>query len=93
MHIYRLTDNNKVVSLQKIINFEVPKFEKNIHVFLNICNTVSDNRGLQPPPPPFPLPSRTSPVSFGPPPLWIAPPRKKTWLRPTPLRQKRSLSR
>ena len=51
MHIYRLTDNNKVVSLQKIINFEVPKFEKNIHVFLNICNTVSDNRVLQPPPP------------------------------------------
>ena len=40
MHIYRLTDNNKVVSLQKIINFEVPKFEKNIHVFLKIFNTV-----------------------------------------------------
>ena len=28
MHIHRLTDNNKVVSLQKIMNFEVPKFEK-----------------------------------------------------------------
>jgi len=28
MQIHRLTDNNKVVSLQKIINFEVPKFEK-----------------------------------------------------------------
>ena len=77
MHIHRLTDNNKVVSLQKMINFEVPKFEKNIHVFLNICNTVSDNRVLQPRPPLHPLPSRASPVSFGAPPLWIAPPRKK----------------
>ena len=28
MHIHRLTDNNKVVSLQKLINFEVRKFEK-----------------------------------------------------------------
>ena len=72
MHIHCLTDNNKVVSAKK--NFEVPKCEK--YPFQNVRNTASHN--LAAPPPPH---SYVSPVSFGPPRPWIAPPRRKTWLR------------
>ena len=73
MHIHCLTDNNKVVSVKK--NCEVPKCEK--YPFQNIRNTASDNLAAPPPPlPPFPV----SPVSFGPPLPWIAPPRRETWL-------------
>ena len=68
MHINSLTDNDKVVSLPKQINFEVPQFRK-YPCFQNVRETVSDK--LVPPPP----------QRFGPPPPWITPPRKKTWLR------------
>ena len=42
MYIHRLTDNDKVISWPKKINFRDWKFEK-YHVFQNVRNTVSDN--------------------------------------------------
>ena len=62
MHIHCLTDNNKVVSVKKIVKFQ------------NVRNILRQPRSALPP---YPV----SPVSFGPPPPWIAPPRRETWLR------------
>ena len=42
MYIHRLTDNDKVISWPKKINFRDSKFEK-YHIFQNVRNTVSDN--------------------------------------------------
>jgi len=49
-------------------------------VFQNARNAVSD--ALVPPPPLLPQPHPLlETISLGPPPRWIAPPRKKSWLR------------
>ena len=79
MHIHRLTDNNKVVSLEKIINFEVPKFENYPCFSKHLKYSLRQPSSATPDPPSQhthpPTHRRTPPVSFGPPPLWIAPPR------------------
>ena len=70
MQIHRLTDNNKVVSLPKKNQFLKFQNLRNVHGFQNVRTTVSDNLVHHPQ-------RLAPPVSFSPPPPWIAPPRKK----------------
>ena len=69
IHIHRLTDNGKVVSLPKKINFEVPKFDK--YPSFSKLSSYSLRQ------PSSPLETCSSGLFWSVRPPWIAPPREK----------------